>query len=492
MAAMAGLAAGVVGTVQAAPSLRIEPKLALSETLTDNVGLSPDKHADAVTRIDAGVGLRSSSGLVRGFLDYTLSELVYARDSRRNGHQNRLNAQLEAEWFERRGFVTVAAAVAQQAVSAFAPQPGTDSLGGNNATEVRNLRVAPRWIGRFGDDVAYSVNGDYNVSQSKDAVVGDAQTSGLTFHLGNARATRLGWSIDAIHQRSTYKASRSTESDRLVGGIDQSVPQLDLQWRANVGQERSNIDSATSQSTLTWLLGATWTPSPRTRVSGNVERRSFGNAHALSAEYRTPLTVWTLSESRSLSTNGNQLGVGSLGTAFDLVYALFASEPDPAKRLDLTNAFLRDNNIDPNARSTPGFLSSAATIQDALTLSAVARGVRSAATLTFTRGTSRRADTTVVAADDLALSDRIRTSSLGLNLSHRLTPLATVNLTGTWLQTSGSQSLQSNRQRAVFAQYGSSLARNANWSLALRRTLYETSRVPYSESAVVATIGLRF
>ncbi len=493
MATMTGLAAGLVGTVQAAPSLRIEPILALSETLTDNVGLSPaDKRADAITRIDAGIGLRSRSGLVQGFVDYTLSELVYARDSRRNGRQNRLNAQLEAEWFERRGFVTTSATVAQQAVSAFAPQPGSDGLGGANATEVRNLRVAPRWIGRLGDDVAYSVNGDYNVSRTKDALIGDAASSGLTVHIGNARATRLGWAVDAIHQRSTYTAGRSTESDRIVGSVSQMIPQLDLQWRANVGQERGNLGAATSQSTSTWGLGATWTPSPRTRVAGDVERRSFGNSHSLTVEYRTPLTVWMLSDSRALSTNGNQLGVGSLGSNFDLAYALYASVTDPVRRLELTNDLLRAYNLDPNARTTPGFLSSAATIQDSLSLSAAARGVRSAATLTITRGSTRRADVSIAAADDLSKSDRIRTSSLGLNLSHRLTPLSTVNLTGTWLQTTGSLAVQSNKQRTLFAQYSSSLARNANWSLALRRSLYETRLVPYSESAVIATIGLRF
>ncbi len=488
------LTASLLATAHAAPSLQIEPTLSVSQTLTDNVALAATgKTSDAISRIDAGLALRSRSGMVQGRLDYTLSELFYARQSDRNTHLNRLNAQFDAELVERQGFVNVSASVAQQAASAFAAQPGSDGVGGANATEVRNLRIAPRWQGQFAGAVSYVLSGNYNLSSTRDGGQGDARSSGLSLHLGNARSAALGWTLDAIHQHSAYASGRGTDSDRLLGGVNLQLRALDLQLSAQGGYERSNLVTTDTQGSSTWGAGAVWSPSPRTRVVGQVEHRPFGDTHLLSAEYRTPLTVWKLTDSRQLSTSGNQLGSGRAGTVFDLFFAQFASvEPDPIRRAELVNAFLQSYGIDPRAGLAPGFLSSAATVQDRLELSVAARGVRSSAVLTASRGSTRRADTLSAASDDLSGSSRIRADNLSLNLSHRLTPQASLNLSCGWLDSRGDQALQSNRQRSVLLTYSERLARNASWGLTLRRTLYETSLVPYAESALIGTFALRF
>lgn len=488
-------AACLLGTsAWAAPSIRIEPTATVSETFTNNVGLAATGQAnDAITRIDLGLGLRSRQGSVQGFLDYSLSGLVYARQSERNGHLQNLNARANVEWYERRGFLDIRASIGQAALSAFSVQPGAQGLLNGNSTEVRNLSLAPSWRGQFGPEVAYTVAGDYSVSSTKDSVSGDANSSSLSLGLSNARARRLGWGLTLTHQRSGYSGGRSTQGTRLVGAGQWDLSELDLQLSANAGIERSTLTSVSSDSQGTWGLGAVWSPSPRTKLSAQFEDRAFGNTHVLSLQHRTPLTVWTLSDSRTLSTNGNLLGTGGNGTLFDLFFTQFASlEPDEAKRTELVNNFLRNYGLDPRAGLSAGLLSSAATLQDLTSLSVAARGVRSTATLTLSRSNTRRADTVSTGVDDLSRAGRIVSNNVSLNLAHRLTPLSNVSLLLSLLDTQGTQLAQSLRQRSVQLQYSEQLARNGTWGVSLRRTLYETGLVPFAESAAVFTFGLRF
>lgn len=493
MAAALLVSLGLWPAVSQAQSLQITPSMAVSETFTNNVGQAAVGQAsDAYTRVDLGLGLRSRHGVVQGFFDYSLTGLAFARQSERNGHQQQLSARGDVEWYERRGFLEVSASIGQAALSAFSVQPGINGLANANSTEVRNLRVAPSWRGRFGPELEYSIKAEYGLSSTQDSRIGDGHTTGLSMHLGSDAATRLGWSLDASHSQAAYGAGRSTQSDRLLGGGSMLLPELDLRLSASAGMERSNLSSADGSS-ATWGLGAIWSPTPRTQLSAQFEDRPFGNTHTLSLQHRTPLTVWTLSDTTALSTSGNQLGSASSATLYDLFYAQFASvEPDPIKRADLVNSYLRSYGLDPGAGVRSGLLSSAASVLHNTSLSVAARGTRSTATLSLSRSVTRRADTLSTGVDELSASPRIVSKNIALNLAHQLTPRSNLNLALSWLDSQGSQAAQSLQQRSAQLQYSDQWSKDLNLSLALRRTLYKTALLPFSESAVVLSAGLRF
>jgi uncharacterized protein (PEP-CTERM system associated) len=480
---------------QTATGLTVVPSVQVTQTLTNNVNLSPtDKHSEAITRVTAGIAVGSRSGTLRGFLNYGLTAQIYARDSSRNSlnGQNTLGTNADIEVVDGRGFVNVSAAVSQAALSSFSAQTGNDGLNNPNTTEVRTLQVAPRWVGRLGSAVRYSVNGSYNLSSTKSSEVGDSTGGSLNLQVANANASRLGWSVDASRQVSGFGAGRTTSSNRVFGSLSLLVDDLDLRLGANAGREYSDLTNQSQSGAGTWGVNATWTPSPITRVSAQYDERAFGNTYSLNLEYRTPLTVWQLTDSRSLTTSGNQLQAGSRGSVFDLYYAQFASiEPDPLRRVDLVNAFLRSNGIDPSTSVRPGLLTSAATIQDLLSVSVAYRMQRGSATLFITRSKSRRADTLSNAADDLATAGEVDQRTISLNLSHRLTPELSANLNLSTLTGEGTSAAQSNSQRTANLNISGRLTPKSSWSLALRRTLYETSLVPYNESAVIATYSLQ-
>lgn len=499
LATIALLTQDVVAQVPAGQrTLSVQPSLSVTQTFTNNVRLaSADPASDSVTRLTAGVGLLGQTGQVRGYLDYSLSGLVHARNGGLNAFQNALRAAFTADLVENRMRMDTSASISQSARSAFLAQPDASGTPLDNTSEVRSLSVNPSFRGPLGAGLRYTAALGYTITDASKSSNGDSSGTTAAVHLEPSTQTRLSWSVDASRQTSAYKAGRSTAADRLFGTLKLRLDDQDLQLSTRAGVELSDLASARRQRYETWGLGAVWAPSPRTRLVADLEQRFFGKTHTLSLEHRTPLTVWRLSDSRSLSTGlltGDlQAGGSGRGTAFDLFFAQFASvEPDPVKRIDLVNSFLRNSGIDPTAGADPGFLRSAATLQDRQELSVAMRGVRSSAVLVLTRSKTRRVDDAPSVIDDLQNATEVRLQRYALDLSQRLTPTTSVTLALNTLHGSGTRAGQSNRQRQASVQYAARLSAESDAILGARRTLYVTGPAAYAQSALFATYSLRF
>ena len=489
----------MVGAAQAqtaavARTLSVQPSASVTQTFSDNIQLSGvAPMSDSLTRLTAGVSLRGQTGMVRGFLDYNLSSLIYARHSNLNAVQNGLNAVLGADLIEGRARLDVTGNIAQSAISAFGVQPSASGGVQSNSTEVRSLRIAPSFLGPLGPELRYAGQLGYAVSSARGTALGNSTNTNAGMHIEPTSRAQVSWGLDGSLLRTDYKAGRTTSDDRLYGSANLNLPALDLQLQGNGGLEFSDITAVSRQRYATWGAGLTWAPSPRTKLSADYGHRFYGPSHSLVFEHRTALTVWRASSSRSLSTTGDQNTSGSRGTAYDLLYAQFATAvPDPARRADYVKSFLTTYGIDP--LSTPGFLQGSVTLQDRQELSAALRGVRSAAVLSLTQTLTQRLSAVSGAADDLANAAEVRQRGFSLDLSHRLTPESTVSLlltqtrgTGTGLGVS-----QSSQQRLASAQYTTRPTQHSNLTLGLRRGFYDNLPISFDESALFATYGLRF
>lgn len=470
----------------------IEPSLSLTQTLSDNPELrAVDVQSDSITRLTLGLGLRANGGPVRGRLDYALSSLVQARNSARNAWQNQLSAALETDFLDKRAQLEASASIGRSAISAFGAQPDGSANTGANTTEQRSLRLVPSLRGPLGPNLRYTATASLQANDAKDNTVGDSSTAALSLHVEPVRLGRLSWSVDASHTTSDFKAGRSTDGDRVFASLQARLEELDLRLNANAGVELSNLASADRRRYSTWGLGAEWVPSARTRVAADYGERFFGRSHNVTVEHRTPLTVWRFTDSRSLSLGG---GGGTLrGTAYDLYFAQFASaEPDPVKRADLVNGFLRLNGIDPQASLNLDFLRSAPTLQDRQELSVAWRGMRSTAMLSFTRSGTHRLDDGGPVAGDLAASSTVDLRGVAVNLTHRLTPQSVLDLSVSQQQGRGQLASQDSWQRQYTVQYTLRPAIKSNLIVGLRHGQYERPGLSYTENAVYATYGIRF
>lgn len=476
-------------------NITVEPSAEVSEVLSDNSQLQAgQRSSDAITRLTGRVAVRAKASTLQGFADYSLTQLLYARQSSDNTLQQGLNAAFQGALFDdRRLSYNAGATISRAALSAFGAGVGPAELVNSNSTETRSLRLGLGLRGSLAGVVSYTGRVNWSRSNAAGNVGSDSAARGAGLQLALQRAGPFGVSLDLGRDVSSFSLGRSSTADRLTLNGSYELTSLDLQLRARGGVERTDLLGGAFRTSRNWSAGAAWTPSPRTSLSVDYGERFFGRNYALQVSYRTPLTVWQASASRGLNT-GNGLGVaGNRSTYYELLFAQYAAlEPDPAKRDVLVLALLQQANVDPNGQARFDYLVSSATVTDSLTLSTAWRHARESVLLQYTLAKNRRADTASVAIDDLSTSSEVRSATLFLNLGHKLTPDSNVSLSGFIRGADGTQAGQRSRQRQVSLQYGHVLGRHVNASVGFRRAIYDVQPANYAESALTLTLSARF
>lgn len=474
---------------QTQAGISIVPVLSLSQTLTDNRRLSAtDRQSDLVTTVSPGIQITSRSGALQGSLNYVANGIVYARDSGASTIQNQLTATGNAEIVERRFSVGATASIGQQAISAFGTQAATSTADIGNRTEVATYSLSPLLQGRLLGSTDYRASLTYNASTTNSSTVGDS--SSLNGSVGlSGRFGVFGWGADASRGYSEYDAGRRTFNSR-VGGSLSMIPDPELRLALRVGRESSNLASSDNSGTVSWGGGVTWTPTPRTTLSLDGDRRYFGNSHTLSLRHRFARSIWSFSDSRSANTTG--VAGGNVPSYYDIYYALFAPQFKSAAEADqFVRAFLRSMALDASAPSNGGFLSNGISLQRRQNLSVALQGQRSTVTLAAYQSWSSNLGDSLVDGD-LGSTPSVRQLGFDVSVSYRLTPTSTINVLGASQRTFDSGSNGGNELRTVSATWQATLALRTQLSLGIRYAAFESDSNPYHETALFGSVSLRF
>jgi uncharacterized protein (PEP-CTERM system associated) len=351
------------------------------------------------------------------------------------------------------------------------------------------LAISPYLRGRLGGPLRYEARLSLETTRAKGSDAADVDNGAATLHLDSGGSgAPLGWAADASHNVSDFRAGRRTFDTRLRAGVTY-VLNREFKLGLTAGSERTDILTLDGESNNTWGLQGEWTPNERTSLSANLEKRFFGNSHAVRFAHRTPNTAWALSDSRDISTSNSQ-GNASFGSAYDLFFRLFAStEPDATKRDVLVRNYLQTN---PNAVVIGGFLASAATLQRTQQASVALVGVRNTVTLQATSSRSERADKVSLAIDDLSSVREVRQHGLSLNWALRLTPLSSINVVGSYQRSAGDLSSQQTTLKAIAATWNAPLGARSTMSAGARHAVFDSTTTPYTENALFGAVRLSF
>ena len=476
-------------------ALTITPRISITETLTDNVRLSSvDRQSEQITEVSPGIRIIVNGARLKGYFDYSLNEVVYAKNSSPRRTLNSLNSFGTLEAIQNWAFVDFSGLISRQAISAFG-NPLIDNTSINtNQAEVATYRLSPYIRGRIGDLASYEARYSRTITRT-DAVAGSGVTTtdAVGRISGDSAFRNLGWRVDASQQSVDYTVGRPTKSDRLSLGLSYMVtPQLNI--FANAGREANNYISLDKQSYGTRGFGVRWAPSERTSFSASREYLSFGNGHNVSVNHRTARTAWRLSDTKGILTTPTQAGNTNQGLTYDILFSQFASiEPDPVLRAQLVNAFLQTNGINPNTSATRGFLTSAVTLERRQDLLLALLGVRDTITFIGTRSESRRLDTLSTGVDDLTTSSLVRQRGFSVNFSHRLTPDYSLGVLASQQNTSGSSTLQDTTLRLFNVNLTGRVGRKSFASLGVRHTNASTGGIgAYVENAVFTSLTVQF
>lgn len=471
------------------PGISVVPVFSIVETYTDNRKLTTtDRQSELITQISPGVQISSRSGAVQGSLSYAASGVLYARDSSANTIQNQLSANGTAELVERRLFVDAAAAISQQAVSAFGTQSAGSVTDISNRTEVSTYSLSPYLRGRLLGSVDYQARLSYLRSSGSAGALGDTKaltgTAGLSGMVG-----RIGWSLDGSRNATEYDDGRRYYTGRFGGSlVSTSIP--DLRLTVRLARESSDLNQSAAGNKTSWGAGALWTPGPRTTVGLDADRRYFGNSHALTLQHRFARSIWVYTDSRDVTTGG--VSGRQTFSLYDLFFAQFASiEPDPLKRDTLVRNFLRANGLDPTTTTLGGFLTASPSVQRRQNLSVSLQGLRSTVTVAGFQSTSSQLDP-AAAGGDLGQAAEVRQLGWNVTVSYRLTPVASFIVVGSMLKTPDSGSFAGNDLRTLMATWQSSVGQRAQVSLGVRYAVFDSEANPYHETALIGSLSLRF
>ena len=162
-------------------------------------------------------------------------------------------------------------------------------------------------------------------------------------------------------------------------------------------------------------------------------------------------------------------------------------------RIQLVNAFLQANGVNPNSAAIPGFLTSAVNLQRRQDLLFALLGVRDTITFIATQSNSRRLDILSTGVDDFSTSSLVRQRGFSANYAHRLTPDYSLAILASMQNASGSSSLQDTRLRLINVNLTGRLGRKSYASIGARHTIVATGATgSYSENAVFANLNVQF
>lgn len=478
----------------------IKPRLGVSQTFTDNLRLNDSgKDAALITTVSPGISIVKNSGSLRGSLDYSLNGITYLKTSYGTRVQNSLSANGQAEIVPRTLYVDAQANIGQQSTSAFgvqsAPTLGSQgsvsALDNPNSRETGTLTVSPLLRGQLGGLANVDLRGNFAMTEARGSAVGDSHASGGTLRVSQLTPGILSWYLQATTQKVRPKTAQSNRNSSAVVGLNYE-PDPDWTFSANVGQERNDYRSrlGTSENGLTGGLTAQWTPTPRTRVSGDYQRHSYGNSHGLTFEHRMRNSVWRLADTRTV-TLGNSGAAGGIRTNYDLYSLLFASlEPDPVKRDALVRAALLSLGLAPDAPAAVGFLSTGPSQLRNQLLSFTLQGVRANITANVSRSVTTRLGSGLNQGD-LASNALIEQRSYSLSGSYQLSPVSGLSLTASRQESIGDAATRRTQLTSLFANWNVRLGGRLSAQLGARHSRFEGT-TPYTENAAYANITQQF
>lgn len=423
-----------------AQNWRVQPSVSLRETWTDNVALvsSSQARSDFVTELSPSLMVQGRGSRARLDVDLHPSFLAYARDSGRNGFLNQLSASGAVEAIERLLFVEAHAQITQQSVSAFGPQASSNVSDTSNRTETRLFSVSPYSKGIIGGWATYEVRYQASSTRTEADAGGQGNSHVVSGNLASiADFASIGWIVDYRDARYDFRAGQDAKSRMLRGTlIYRFDPAL---WLFVKGGRESNDYEDVNRSFGTGGLGLEWSPTGRTRVSAEHDKRFFGWGHRYSFRHRARGVSYSLLAAREETTTSDQLTRNSVGTLFERFSDLLSAQfPDLQQRAEQVRQILARTGIPQEAIPQAGFLTSAVQLERRIEGSVALLGPRNTWTLSANHRVSR-ALTSVgesVTVDSLTASE-ISEQGLFLNVNHRLTEQDSVLASASWQRNRG-------------------------------------------------------
>lgn len=445
---------------------------------------------ELTTELRPGVQFSSRSGRVQGVASYSLGLLHRSRTNPAFEAQHQLAASLTGQVIENFAYVDVSASIGRQSISPFGQQATAEQRSNNpNQQEVGTLTITPSLRGTLGGLALYDLRLTASGTNTRKSTAGDSTSTGGSLSLNSAnRGALVGWGLNASTTTTDFRATGKSTNDRVTASL-QLNPDIDLAFSLRAGRESTDIGLSEKQSFGTWGASARWSPSLRTVADFNTDRRFFGRSHNINLSHRMPLSSLRFTSVRDIALSANPNSLGQPFTLYDLFFSQFASqEPNPVLRQQLVLNFLAGLGLDPSASIGGGAINRGPTLlaRNDIAWTYTLRRLTLAAQAYAS--STRQLEGGAAGSSDADARQRGYTGSM----SYRLTPTASVSLLGSRLMTQPTATQTGTNLKSVSLTLSDRVGPRATAALNARYTVFNSVFTPYRETAVGASLGLRF
>ena len=360
------LAAWGAASVQAG-EWRITPNLGLTEIFSDNINAAPSglEESEFITSLSSGWSVNGRGSRVNLSANYNLQKSYFLGNSARNNLTHFLSSNVHTEVIRESFFVDAFASMSPTVTSNFGRITNRNfiDVGGNRAN-VLSYGLTPRALHHFGTWATATASttfsktdaSDQNVggnrfTGSQNALAGSGNNNSFNANLNSGRRfTRFNWGV--TYNRRTFEANNSAantnnQQSTLSSTIFSAGYRINRLVRINgsVGSESNDfIGNQNLNNGTTWSLGATFTPTRRTSLTGSFGKRSFGSTKNFSFSHRLRRVSITGSYSEDLSTTAEVLQ-RQQQQLFQNRDVFGNPLTTPFNPLDLTNPLLPNTNL---------------------------------------------------------------------------------------------------------------------------------------------------
>lgn len=418
----------------------VTPSISITETLTNNVNLTPSAGAqsDLVSVIvpQLAIDERGSRTCLRGTIAAPIA--LYVNTGNEN---NQVYPSVwlvgNAEVLERIFFIEGAILASEQFLTPFGAQPVDISNATQNRYTAANYRITPYIKGTTSDGTRYELRNNNTWTNLSGAPIG---TNNAYYNewRGNVASpsARVAWSLDYDWSDVKFTNQPGQISELARASL---FYQPDPNVRVSVdGGYEDNRYTFTDYHDAIYGVGMQWRPSPRTNFVANWEHRFFGSSYLVRFDHHTPLSFVNASFSRNTSSYPQTfLTVPPTGNVPLLLDIMLSSRfPDPAQRQQIVDALITGRGLPTSTSGPVNLYTQQIYLQEDGNVTLGLLGSRNAV---FLVGFYRRSEAITGAGGTLppeliGLNDNTQ-KGLTLNWTHNLNPTLILSAAGTLSQT---------------------------------------------------------
>lgn len=289
------------------------PHLNIREEYTDNVTLTGQNTLqDYITSINTGLSVRGNSARLNSNIDYNLQKQIYDSEDNFSGLNHQLQANNALTVIDQWLYFDTNSTISQQTIDNSNTFGRDNRNQAGNRTDVIFYEFKPSVRRRFGSWADFEGSYSKGTTSTSGGNINSRGSGGdeiISLRLSSGRRfSRMPVAVSYNRSEEDFDSGSNNKQERYNAHVSYVLSRK-FRFNFEIGSETnsSNFGNNGGGGGLTWSMGATFNPTPRTEMTGNFGERRFGTSKNISIDHRMRRWVFGLKYREDIRTRSQEL-----------------------------------------------------------------------------------------------------------------------------------------------------------------------------------------